>query len=90
MITKSDKTERLDETLMILTCMITLFSTDTIGGQLEQKAEVEALQQKYAALLWNYLKAKAVDKHNKQFHKGLMISNAAEEAYEITLKRLTI
>ncbi len=73
----------------MLLSLIVLFSTDNIGNQLVQKADIETLQVKYAAMLWQYLKSKTKNA-NREYHKGIMVSSAAEEAYEISLKRLTI
>ncbi len=73
--------------------MIFLFNTDgyMIRTQLKDRIIIETLQQRYATLLWKYLKSKtSLDNPSRQFHKALMFDNATQEAFKIAQTRMNV
>ncbi len=79
----------VDYNLVILVCLVIMLNTDNIGGDLVQKKDIDALHLKYTNLLWKYLKDRSRNA-NAKFHKGLMLTVEAEEAYRLGINRLPI
>ncbi len=80
----------VDYNLIVLVCLVIIFNTDDIGGDLVQKKEIEAIHLKYAKIMWQYLKEKSSKTGNSKFYKGLMMAESAKEAYQLSMNRLPI
>jgi len=82
-----DETQQFDHTMLLLMCLVLLFSTDLSAFR---KAEVvEQTQMKYTTLLQRYLKSKMSPKAaNKKFLDAIMLISATQELWDINEKYL--
>ena len=70
---------------------ILLLNTDGLNNcQLKNKSQIEKSQQKYAGLLYQYLKLNHPENYSALLSKALMITHEAQRSYELSLKRLQL
>ena len=83
--------QEFDYCLWTLMLQILLLNTDGLNNcQLKNKSQIEKSQQKYAGLLYQYLKLNHPENYSSLLSKALMITHDAQRAYELSLKRLQL
>jgi len=76
---------QLDHTMLLIFCLILLFSADQ--DKLQQVETVENVQLKYTTLLHRYLKSKmAGPAANKKFLEAIMLISDTKELWDINEK----
>ena len=80
--------EPLDHNLHSFLIMLGIFSTSSLV--LKNPEALDAIQSKYAMLLFRYLKAKLKDKAYDKFTQGLMMTEVTKKAYGLHCKMVII
>merc|ERR1712137_1042030 len=77
-----DSDNQLDHTMLLIFCLVLLFSAD--HEKLQQRELVENVQLKYTTLLRRYLKSKmAGPAANKKFLEAIMLISDTKELWDI-------
>jgi len=80
-----DEQNQFDQTMLLLICLVLLFSADP--DTLQHRAQVERVQLQYSTLLQRYLKSKmSRAAANKKFLEAIMLISYTKELWEINEK----